>query len=90
MGGLSFFLFLVLTFTGLLLMFYYRPTPEYAYNDIIYLRADISLGIMRELHRWGGRGAISGLGAISGSRCDKQCPENLRAVGGWVNRYTAS
>ncbi len=28
MGGLSFFLFLVLTFTGLLLMFYYRPTLE--------------------------------------------------------------
>ena len=35
MGGLSFFLFLVLTFTGLLLMFYYRPTLEYAYSDIV-------------------------------------------------------
>src|ERR1700687_5673 len=30
MGGLSFFLFLSLTLTGLLLMFYYRPTLEYA------------------------------------------------------------
>jgi quinol-cytochrome oxidoreductase complex cytochrome b subunit len=38
MGGLSFFLFLSLTFTGLLLMFYYRPTLEYAYNDIVGLR----------------------------------------------------
>src|SRR5437762_10968998 len=28
MGGLSFFLFLSLTLTGLLLMFYYRPTLE--------------------------------------------------------------
>src|SRR5439155_26731825 len=28
MGGITFFLFLVLTFTGLLLMFYYRPTLE--------------------------------------------------------------
>ena len=26
MGGLSFFLFVVLTITGILLMFYYRPT----------------------------------------------------------------
>jgi len=31
MGGLSFFLFLSLTLTGLLLMFYYRPTLEYAF-----------------------------------------------------------
>ena len=38
MGGLTFFLFLVVTFTGVLLMFYYRPTLEYAYNDIVGLR----------------------------------------------------
>src|SRR5260221_476089 len=37
MGGLSFFLFLSLTLTGLLLMFYYRPTLEYAYTDIVGL-----------------------------------------------------
>ena len=37
MGGLSFFLFVVLTITGILLMFYYRPTVEYAYTDIIDL-----------------------------------------------------
>src|SRR5947208_8095179 len=33
MGGITFFLFLSLTFTGLLLMFYYRPTLEYAYRS---------------------------------------------------------
>ena len=37
MGGLTFFLFLVETFTGLLLMFYYRPTVAYAYMDIVDL-----------------------------------------------------
>src|SRR5438046_10672555 len=31
MGGITFFLFLVLTFTGLFLMFYYRPTLEDAH-----------------------------------------------------------
>src|SRR6266516_5854217 len=36
-GGVTFFLFLVLTFTGLLLMFYYRPTVEYAFVDILVL-----------------------------------------------------
>ncbi len=53
MGGLSFFLFLVLTVTGILLMFYYRPTVEYAYTDIIDLGEQVPLGIMREIHRWG-------------------------------------
>src|SRR6476619_1490467 len=47
MGGITFFLFLVLTFTGLLLMFYYRPTLEYAYVDIRDLREQVTLGIMR-------------------------------------------
>ena len=52
MGGLTFFLFLVETITGLLLMFYYRPTVEYAYQDIMALREHVPLGIMREMHRW--------------------------------------
>lgn len=58
MGGLTFFLFLVETITGLLLMFYYRPTAEYAYHDIEYLAADVPLGIMRELHRWGAHAMV--------------------------------
>ena len=58
MGGLSFFLFLSLTFTGLLLMFYYRPTLEYAYNDIVGLREHVPLGIMREMHRWGAHAMV--------------------------------
>ena len=52
MGGLSFFLFVNLTITGILLMFYYRPTVEYAFTDIIDLAEQVPLGIMRELHRW--------------------------------------
>ena len=52
MGGLSFFLFVNLTITGILLMFYYRPTVEYAFTDIIDLSEQVPLGIMRELHRW--------------------------------------
>lgn len=58
MGGLTFFLFLIETITGFLLMFYYRPTAEYAYQDIQYLRADVPLGIMRELHRWGAHAMV--------------------------------
>ena len=53
MGGLTFFVFLVLTVTGILLMFYYRPTSQHAYGDIIDLGSQVPLGIMREIHRWG-------------------------------------
>src|ERR1700682_3109853 len=58
MGGLTFFLFLVETVTGVLLMFYYRPTAEFAYADIVSLREDIPLGIMREIHRWGAHAMV--------------------------------
>ena len=52
MGGLSFFLFVNLTITGILLMFYYRPTVEYAFTDIIDLSEQVPLGIMRLLTLW--------------------------------------
>jgi quinol-cytochrome oxidoreductase complex cytochrome b subunit len=58
MGGVSFFLFLNLTVTGILLMFYYRPTAEYAYYDIVALREHVPLGIMREIHRWGAHAMV--------------------------------
>ncbi len=58
MGGTAFFLFLVETITGLLLMFYYRPTVEYAYFDMIDLREVAAFGIMRELHRWGAHAMV--------------------------------
>src|ERR687898_652527 len=54
----NFFLFLVETITGVLLMFYYRPTLEWAYNDILALRDVTSLGILRELHRWGAHAMV--------------------------------
>ena len=46
-GGLSFFLFLVLTLTGVLLMFYYRPTVALAYPDMVDIREQVPFGIMR-------------------------------------------
>ena len=55
---MTFFLFLVETITGVLLMFYYRPTLEWAYNDILALRDVASLGILRELHRWGAHAMV--------------------------------
>src|SRR6202522_968706 len=58
MGGTTFFLFIVETVTGVLLMFYYRPTLEWAFNDILALRDVTTLGIMREIHRWGAHAMV--------------------------------
>src|SRR6058998_257604 len=63
MGGITFFLFLVETVTGVLLMFYYRPTLEHAYNDILSLRDVATLGILRELHRWGAHAMVITVGS---------------------------
>jgi quinol-cytochrome oxidoreductase complex cytochrome b subunit len=54
LGGLTFFLFLVETITGVYLMFYYRPVVEYAYMDMKTLKHAVQYGmILRNLHRWG-------------------------------------
>lgn len=58
MGGLTFFFFMVETITGILLMFYYRPTVDHAFNDILALREHVTLGIFREMHRWGAHAMV--------------------------------
>ena len=53
LGGLSFFFFLVLTVTGVFLMFFYRPTAAQAWNDIRTLETSVSFGLLvRNMHRW--------------------------------------
>ena len=59
LGGLSFFLFLGLTITGVLLMFYYVPSVERAYEDIVKLNSEIRFGrLMRNMHRWMAHGMV--------------------------------
>jgi len=54
MGGITFYLFIVLTFTGVLLMFYYHPSKLVAFRDILYLEHDVPFGkLLRNMHRWG-------------------------------------
>ena len=54
LGGLSFFLFILLTITGIFLMFYYTPSAETAYTDVQALSTNVAFGsLVRNLHRWG-------------------------------------
>ena len=53
LGGLAFFMFLILTVTGVLLMFYYVPSTDRAYTDVAALETNVEFGmLMRNLHRW--------------------------------------
>ncbi|MFP3907560.1 MAG: cytochrome b N-terminal domain-containing protein, partial [Acidimicrobiales bacterium] len=54
LGGLSFFLFILLTVTGIFLMFFYRPTAAAAWDDMFALQTSITFGLLvRNMHRWG-------------------------------------
>jgi len=53
MGGITFLLFIVLTLTGIYLMFYFHPSKVQAFRDILYLRHDVPFGnLLRNMHRW--------------------------------------
>jgi quinol-cytochrome oxidoreductase complex cytochrome b subunit len=59
LGGTSFLLFCMLMVTGVLLMFYYRPTVEHAYHDMKDLEFSVTFGrFLRNLHRWAAHGMV--------------------------------
>ncbi len=59
MGGISFLLYILLVVTGILLMFYYRPTVEFAYQDIKDLYFSVAYGeLLRNMHRWAGHAMV--------------------------------
>ncbi len=59
LGGLSFFMFLGLTVTGVMLMFYYVPSVDRAYTDIAALETNVQFGMLiRNLHRWMAHGMV--------------------------------
>ncbi len=54
LGLITLILFISLTMSGFMLMFYYSPTVERAYPSILNMQTTIPYGqIMRNLHRWG-------------------------------------
>ena len=60
LGLISFFLFAILTATGLLLMFYYVPSTTQAYDRMLDLRSSVAFGvILRNMHRWSAHGMVA-------------------------------
>jgi quinol-cytochrome oxidoreductase complex cytochrome b subunit len=53
LGLITFFLFLILVVSGVLLMFYYIPSTGMAYNSMKDLEFAVSYGVvLRNVHRW--------------------------------------
>ncbi len=54
LGATPLILFLIMVFTGILLTFYYIPSPAKAYESIAYITGEVSMGFwIRGIHRWG-------------------------------------
>ena len=60
LGLISFFLFVILTVTGILLMFYYVPSTTQAYDRMLDLRSSVAFGvILRNMHRWAAHAMVA-------------------------------
>ena len=60
LGLIATFLFVILVFTGVLLMFYYVPSTTQAYDRMLDLRGTVAFGIfLRNMHRWSAHGMVA-------------------------------
>jgi cytochrome b6 len=54
LGGMALFLFLLQVATGILLLLYYRPSAEGAFESVQFLMAEVEFGwLIRSIHAWG-------------------------------------
>ena len=52
-GGISLFLFIVQVITGILLLMYYRPGADSAYESVQFIITNVSFGwLIRAIHSW--------------------------------------
>ena len=52
-GGMTLFLFVVQVVTGILLLLYYRPSAENAFESVGFIMTDVQFGwLIRSLHSW--------------------------------------
>ncbi len=52
-GGISLFLFIVQVVTGILLLLYYRPGSDSAYESVKFIISEVSFGwLIRAVHSW--------------------------------------
>lgn len=53
-GGMALFLFFLQIGTGTLLLFYYRPSADGAYESVQFIMSEVTFGwLVRSIHSWG-------------------------------------
>ena len=53
LGGMTLFLFTIQVITGILLLLYYRPTPNDAFESVQYIMTQVPFGwLIRSIHSW--------------------------------------
>jgi len=53
LGGITLFFFVVQVLTGILLMLYYRPSADEAYESVQFIMTQVSFGwLVRNIHAW--------------------------------------
>jgi cytochrome b6 len=53
LGGVTLFLYCVQVATGVLLLLYYRPSPEAAYESVSFIMSSVPFGwLVRSVHAW--------------------------------------
>ena len=53
-GSLTLLLFVIQLITGMFLAIYYSPTPDHAYDSILFIEEEVMFGsLVRGLHHWG-------------------------------------
>jgi hypothetical protein len=59
LGGLTAFFFFVQGVTGIMLAFYYKPTPEAAFASIQFIESEVYFGAaIRMIHHWSANGMV--------------------------------
>jgi hypothetical protein len=59
LGGITFLLFVIQGITGVMLAFYYKPTPEQAYTSIQFIENEVRFGAaVRAIHHWSANGMV--------------------------------
>jgi menaquinol-cytochrome c reductase cytochrome b subunit len=54
LGSATLTAFLIQALTGVILAFYYKPDPDRAYDSVVHITNDLTLGwLVRGMHRWG-------------------------------------
>lgn len=61
LGGMTLFFFVVQVTTGILLLFYYRPSAESAFESVQFIMTEVRFGwLIRSIHSWSANLMVAG------------------------------